>query len=103
MAYFRELIDVEAGEFHEIAMGELQWGEPEAEEAPEAAVFLSEIFEEGFIVLAFGGEDLGVEDLAFLVDAEKHVQIFRIGVVVGVLDMARFCGGTNVRGVSGRL
>ena len=25
VANFRELVDVEAGEFHEIAMGELQW------------------------------------------------------------------------------
>ena len=25
VAYFRKLIDVEAGEFHEITMGELQW------------------------------------------------------------------------------
>ena len=101
MAYFRKLVDVEAGEFHEIAMGELQWGEPEAEKAPEAAVFLPEIFEEGFIVLAFGGEYLRVEDLAFLVDAEKHVQLFRAGVVVGILDMAGLGGGTYLRRVSG--
>ena len=73
MAYFRKLVDVEAGEFHEITMGELEGGEPEAKITPKAAVFLSEIFEEGFVVLAFGGEDLGVEDLALLVDAEEDV------------------------------
>ena len=88
VTYFGELVDIKASEFHEVAVGELQRGEPEAKEAPEAAVFLSEVFEENFIVLASGGENLGVEDLALLVDAEKDVQIFRIGVVVGILDMA---------------
>ena len=99
VAYFRKLIDVEAGEFHEVAMGELQWGEPEAKEAPKAAVFFSETFEEGFIVLAFGGEDLGVEDLALLVDAEKDVQVFGVGGFVGSLVMAGLRFGTYVRGV----
>ncbi len=100
VTYFGELVDIEASESHEVAVGELQGGEPEAKEAPEAAVFLSEIFEENFIVLAFGGENLGMEDLAFLVDAEKDEQIFRIGVVVGILNMAGLCGGTYARGVS---
>ena len=100
-AYFGELIDIKASESYEVAVGELQRGEPEAKETPEAAVFFSEIFEENFIVLAFGGENLGVEDLAFLVDAEKDVQIFRIEVGVGILDMAGLCSGTYVRGVSG--
>ena len=99
VAYFRELVDVEAGEFHEIAMGELEGGEPEAKKPPKAAVFLSEIFEEGFIVLAFGGDNLGVEDLALLVDAEKDVQIFTVGIFVGSLVMAGLRFGTNIRGV----
>ena len=100
VAYFGELVDIKASEFHEVAVRELQGRKPEAKEAPKAAVFLSEVFEENFIVLAFGGENLGMEDLAFLVDAEKDVQIFRIGVV-GILDMAGLCGGIYVRSISG--
>ena len=90
-AYFGELIDIEASEFYEVAVGELQGGEPEAKEPPEAAEFQSEILKENLIVLAFGGEDLGMEYLAFLVDTEKDVQIFRIGVV-GILGIAGLCG-----------
>ena len=60
---------------------------------------MSEILEEGFIVLASGGDDLGMEDLALLVDAEKDVQVFRVGVVVGSLVMAGLRFGTDVRGV----
>ena len=101
MTYVGELVDIKASKSHEVAVGELQRGEPEAKEAPEAAIFSSEIFEEGFVVLAFGGENLEVENLAFLVDAEKDVQIFRIGIVVRILDMAGLCGGTHVGGVSG--
>ena len=101
VAYFGELVDIEPSEFDEVAVGELQWGEPEAKEAPEAAVILSEVFEENFIVLASGGENLGVKDLAHLVDAEKDVQVFRVGVVVSILDMAGLYSGTYVRSVSG--
>ena len=90
-AYFGELIDIKASESYEVAVGELQGGEPEAKEAPEAAEFQSEIFEENLIVLAFGGKNLGMENLAFLVDAEKDVQIFRIGII-GILGMAGLCG-----------
>lgn len=73
MAYFGELVDIKASKLYEVAVGELQRGKPEAKETSEAAVFTSEVFEENFIVLAFGGENLGMEDLAFLVDAEKDV------------------------------
>ena len=99
VTYVGELVDIKASKSHEVAVGELQGGEPEAKETPEAAVFSSKIFEEGFIVLAFGGEDLGVEDLALLVDAEKDVQVFRVGVFVGSLVMAGLRFGTYVRGV----
>ena len=64
---------------------------------------MSEIFEEGFIVLVFGGEDLRVEDLASLVDAEKDVQIFRMGAFIGILDMAGLCGRRYISGDSGLL